>query len=398
MHKQEFEGLLKRYLNGTCTDEEKTVVEDWYNRRMAASSSNIATTHIEQDVLEVRKRLLQSAKIKPMLTWKRAVAAVAVLAISAYLYWYVIDPLHGHGLVKEMAALETTALDVLPGGNRATIVLASGRWLALSPNQQGIVVGDNGIYYEDGTLVYVPAEHGTANYGDSVFRTGSNRWEVEVPNDYDVLTTPKGGQYQLTLPDGTRVLMNAATSLAYTAANDADERRVYLDGEAYFDVAKDEKRPFKVFTSGQEVEVLGTQFNINSYADEPTVKTTLLNGSVKVTGTKARKQLILQPGEQADLDGDGRLRASAASPEVALAWKNGTFCFDDTDIETIMRQLARWYDVSVRFEGEAPNIKLWGKVYRNANASQALEILEYFGLRYRIQGDDDVKVITIFNN
>jgi ferric-dicitrate binding protein FerR (iron transport regulator) len=172
------------------------------------------------------------------------------------------------------------------------------------------------------------------------------------------------------------------------------ERKVELSGEAYFEVAKNLQQPFKVQTVNQVVEVLGTHFNINSYADEPSVRTTLLEGAVKVLSNKTGDAEILKPGQQSTLS-QNTLSVVNVDAEKAVAWKNGLFDFNGSDIQSVMRQFSRWYNVVVEFEGKVPDIKLWGKVYRNENASEALALLGHFNLKYRLEEKGGVEKVII---
>src|SRR5690606_32150664 len=162
-----------------------------------------------------------------------------------------------------------------------------------------------------------------------------------------------------------------------------------------FEVAKNEKQPFKVVTDRQELLVLGTHFNINSYEDEPDVKTTLLEGSVKVSAFQTKQTILLKPGEQAALKRSGKLKVAQINAENAIAWKSGLFQFQGSGIQEALRQMARWYDITIEFEGAVPDIQLWGEVHRKANALEALEILSYFDLKYKILATGNTKKIIV---
>ena len=202
---------------------------------------------------------------------------------------------------------------------------------------------------------------------------------------YNTITIPNGGQYQLILADGTKVWLNAASSLKFPTAFPGKQRTVELTGEAYFEVAKNKNQPFNVKTPTQTVQVLGTHFNINAYSNEPFVKTTLLEGSVNVSS--AGGSLLLKPGQQALLNNSGlaTLKDDVDTDE-AIAWRNGLFQFNDVDIKTIMRQVARWYDVDVEFKGQVPAYTFHGKISRNLNASTVLKIFELSGINFTIEG------------
>jgi len=388
MDKEALNELLKRYLADECTDEERAFVEALYHK-VGNSALRIAEQEIESDLMEVRGRLTRHSAYG-IKGWMRYAAAAAILVmvttVSIYFIpWKDVAPSSRNQVSMAIGG------DIPPGGNRAILTLADGRTIDLSVEQAGIIIGD-GIMYMDGSLVtnQKPEEADPEN--------SNSDSGLPAPGSRPLtLSTPKGGQYQMILPDGTKVWLNAASSLSYAPTNTGKKRIVHLEGEAYFEVAKDENRPFSVITEDQVIEVLGTHFNINSYADEPVRKTVLLEGSVKVTSKAGNGDVVLKPGEQAALEADSRLHVSRVPVEDAIAWKNGLFRFDNTDIETIMRQLARWYDVEVVFEGKKPAIKLWGEVYRSVDAAQALEILTYFDLKYRIETKNGVKRIVIYS-
>ena len=207
---------------------------------------------------------------------------------------------------------------------------------------------------------------------------------------YNAISTPRGGKFQITLSDGSRVWLNAASSLRFPVHFVGGERRVELKGEGYFEVAKDKSRPFIVDVAGkEEVEVLGTHFNINSYSDEASVNTTLLEGSVsiKVNGSKEPKLLV--PGQQFMLFNSGKSKIHEdANLEETIAWKEGKFHFGESmDLEQVMRQIGRWYDVDIEYEGEISGIHLGGTISRNVSASKVFEMLEMTGVaKFRIDG------------
>ncbi len=302
-----------------------------------------------------------------------AAAVLVVVTASVWIFQgqvmdYLFKGMHGRSGVVNVK-------DFAPGTNRATLTLADGRTIELSAEHAGVVMGD-GITYLDGSDVL----------------SGSSAQTHTLS-----LTTPKGGTYQITLPDGTAVWLNAASRLTYHEDNLARQRVVELDGEAFFQVKSAKDRPFKVRTKGQEVDVLGTSFNVNSYPDEPTIRTTLVDGALKVTGMATQQAVLLAPGQQATLDRGHRVHVDEVRVEDAVAWKSGMFSFNNTDIEAIVRQLSRWYDVEVVFQGNSPHINLWGEVYRDVNASEALDILHYFGLRYRVEQHGNSQRIVIYN-
>lgn len=265
--------------------------------------------------------------------------------------------------------------DIAPGGDKATLTLADGSVLSLNDIKSGSVAEQAGI-------IITKTGDGQVRYE---LKTAAEESALHKPA-YNTISTPRGGQFQVVLPDGTHVWLNSASSLRYPVYFDGKERRVELTGEGYFEVAKNKKMPFKVSTGNQVVTVLGTRFNINSYKEGASIKTTLLEGSVKINTTAENntQAVFLSPGQQAQVNKDNDVQVVQVNPANATAWKNGLFQFEDTNIRDVMQEFSRWYDVDFEFEGDGSDINLKGHVYRNVNAVEALEILSYFNLKYRI--------------
>lgn len=296
-----------------------------------------------------------------------AAAAAACILLAVGFFYFTTENERIGGVVH--------VVDIPPGGNRAQLVLSNGKTLTLSESNEAIVIEGKAITYEDGTPV-LSEEQDLSTEGQTA--------------DYASLVTPKGGQYQIVLPDGSRVWLNAASELRYPVNFDADARVVELEGEAYFEVAhvsgaKGKSLPFLVRTRNQVVRVLGTSFNLSAYADDAETTTTLLEGSVEVL-SEAGIGTRLVPGEQSRLN-QGNFNVRRVDVSQSIAWTNGFFQFDGADIETVMRQIGRWYDVEVRFEGEPERRRITGKAYRNANASQVLEILHHLEIPFRMEKD-----------
>ena len=249
-----------------------------------------------------------------------------------------------------------------PGRNQAVLTLADGSTVLLDQVRKGLLAQQGGSQVQktaDGQLRYAAGEATTPTL---LFNT---------------VATPRGGQYQLTLPDGSQVWLNAASSLRFPVAFAGAERRVELTGEAYFEVAKDARHPFKVTARGAEVTVLGTHFNVQAYDDEPALATTLLEGAVRLN--LGAQQALLRPGQQAQARPDGTIQVREVDVQHAVAWKNGYFVFNDEPIEAIMRQVARWYDVDVRCQGTLTNKDFNGKISRYKDAADVLRVLELTG-------------------
>lgn len=302
-----------------------------------------------------------------------AVTVAAVLTTVGY-FW-----LQGKSKPATTAPVAQTNInDVLPGGNKAILKLSDGKTIVLDNAQNGLLAQQGAVQIEK--------QEGALSYSSNALATTA---------DYNTLATPAGGQFQIKLPDGTKVWLNAASSITYPTAFTGDERRVTITGEGYFEVAKDASKPFKVTIASQNgtqkpaaVEVLGTHFNINAYDDEAAVKTTLLEGKVKfVNNQENNRSVILKPGQQAQVNEAGQLQVkSHTDMEEVVAWKNGEFLFQRADIGTLMRQVARWYDIEVHYPNGKPKDKFSGKIGRNVNLSQLLEILKYSEVRFELKG------------
>jgi len=315
-----------------------------------------------RDVVEMQRRRRRFF-IRP-LGWA---AAAAILILLAGGLWFARKD-------SDSPRVVSLVHDAAPGGDKAVLTLGDGSTVRLDEMRAG-VVGRQAraqlIKSKDAQLQYQPAG-GEENV------------------QYNVLATPRGGQYKLVLPDGTKVWLNAATSIRYPTAFTGDHREVELKGEAYFEVADNAAMPFRVrVLKGDEkdpmlVEVLGTHFNIMGYADEPVTRTTLLEGAVRVRKDDAA--VTIRPGEQARLNGDGSLVVVKADVEEAVAWKNGLFKFEEADIRQVMRQLSRWYDLEVVYTHGVPGDRFQGEMYRNVNVSGVLKILEASGVRFTVEG------------
>lgn len=310
---------------------------------------------IDKPKHSARKILMNSIK------WASAAAVFIVLSFAAYI-----------SLNKKKEHVFVT--DIAPGKNKAVLTLADGKKISLSDAITGDIAKEAGLSITktaDGELVYNIAE--SENIEDSRLNT---------------ITTPKGGQWQIKLPDGSTVWLNAASSIQYPLnIGKADQRVVKLDGEAYFEVAKDKLHPFIVETDKQSVEVLGTHFNINSYRDEIVTKTTLLEGSVRVLHKSTSETEVLKPGEQSIVSASG-IDVKDADVDEAIAWKEGYFKFSNEKQVSVLRKLARWYNVEVEYaDPEAKEVMYYGTVSRFEKISKVLRKFEQTGeVRFDIKG------------
>jgi ferric-dicitrate binding protein FerR (iron transport regulator) len=354
--------------------------------RVAADDGRVAAGERKAGVIVMRSK-----------KWVAVAAAVILLLLTGGGWLLFYKGGQRTGIPQAVAV----AKDAAPGRDKAVLTLADGSTVDLDSAKEGWI-GRQGasqvIKRGGGQLAYqVKTGNGNAATANGNAVT-SNDHAVTANGDagqYNILTTPRGGQYQLILPDGSKVWLNAASSIRYPTAFTGGERVVELKGEAYFEVVKNAARPFRVSVvncgqqhgSGGEamqVEVLGTHFNIMAYTDEQTIRTTLLEGSVRVRRGAVAK--LVKPGEQARLDGAGSLKVAPADTQEAVAWKDGLFKFNEATIDQVMRQLSRWYDVEVVYVNPPPKDLFRGEMYRNVNASAVLKVLEVSGVHFRVEG------------
>jgi len=371
--------LAEKWMNGSITSAEATEFSNWYHKDQ--DEPVFVEPEFAPDELTQRNRMLAtvrwdagSIKLAPgnlRRSVKWAVAASIALIAGIAGYFYISD-------IREMRANRASiyANDVNPGKNTATLTLANGKTVVLSDAKAGVVIDASSLAYSDGEKLNISSESGQLS--------GAKAMQIN---------TPKGGQYQVILPDGTKVWLNAASSLEFPASfAGMAKRTVRLDGEAYFEVKKlSQDIPFVVGTAKQEVEVLGTHFNIDAYEKDRNSKTTLLEGSVRVSSVVADLSRgaaeVLKPGEQSVLS-NGRIKVAEIDTEEAVAWKNGLFMFSGQDLESIMKEVERWYDVEVVFENDNLKKQVFrGTISRFKKISQLLEVLESTGsVHFKMEG------------
>jgi ferric-dicitrate binding protein FerR (iron transport regulator) len=379
LNKEQLAALYSKYIDNKCTGEElQILIEELGAEEEELQEAMIYSlfdeTWDQQEVLPGEHPLPdlplivpEPARVLPMNNrsrkWWRIAAAAAVFCLvigGAYLWQR-----HQQEYTGTIAGLQ----DVKPGGNKATLTLADGSIIALDSVQKGILT-------QQGSTKVIKLDSGQLAY---------NGGKGETEPSYNILSTPRGGQFRVTLPDGTKVWLNAASRLRFPTAFKGISRLVELSGEAYFEVAKDAFMPFKVVVNNMEVQVLGTHFNIMAYEDEPEVKTTLLEGAVKVI--KGANNSVLKPGEQASIQNKAeKIDVAKVDVKDVIAWKEGWFRFTGEDITVILRQLSRWYDVEVSYEGTVPQAHIEGEVPSDMNLSQVIRVLELSGVHAKLQG------------
>ena len=404
--------LIFKHLNGRLTEQEKEELDRWIqeNDQNKALFARLTDEHNlvsqlndfsfsnkdeawERIVLETgfRKNSHTSAVYR---SWLKYAAAAILLIISGVTLFKILNTRDN---MENQIAVTSQKPDLLPGKNKAVLTLADGSEILLDEVSKGQIARQENILItktDDGQLVYTLNKTKNPESGTAAIPTFNN------------ISTPRGGQYKVILPDGSKVWLNAASTLKYPTEFSDTGRKVELKGEAYFEIAKAEyikdgrkhRIPFLVLSAGQSVEVLGTRFNVNSYANERNVTTTLVEGSVRVISAtnktdnireKAGHEIMLRPGEQSRLSLAGKDPVpvvSKADMDEVIAWKNGEFQFKNADIQTIMRQISRWYDVEVEFQGKIPDTKYRGKIPRNVPVSQLFEILQTSGVNFKIEG------------
>lgn len=364
--------LANKWLEKTISSEEYLEINLWYNESLDAPIKIPSDFAESEEAL--RQRILNAVQkhtnSKPTIKlWPRIVAAASIVICMGIGYYFYTntDSSSTEIMVKN---------DIGPGGNKAILTLADGSRITLTDSKNGDLAVQSEIKItktNDGQLIY------------TIYGLPKNNNKATIA--YNTIETPMGGTYQLRLPDGTKIWLNAASIIKYPVsfASQKERRITLLNGEAYFEVAKDKKHPFIVQSDQQEVEVLGTHFNISSYDDESSVKTTLIEGSVKVYNKL--ESVILRPNQQASLSKNGIVISSDLSTDDVIAWKNGLFSFDDEPIESVMNKIARWYNVDIDFQSKNSNQVFTGTVSRFENVSKVLEKLELTGVvHFKIKG------------
>ncbi|MRG45739.1 DUF4974 domain-containing protein [Chitinophaga sp. SYP-B3965] len=366
-HEEELRSLFRKYMEKDCSEEEL--------RLLMSYSEEEAFLPVWQEMMEeikeerpaeelyglykpaIDKVYAQIVKPKPkIIRYWWAAAASLLLLFSAGAYLWIQQPAK-QVLVKQ---------DVQPGTNKAMLTLADGTVIPLdSTGNQVLQQGTAAIRKQGGQLIY-------------------DVQETTTEITYNTLNTPRGGQFRITLPDGTNVWLNAASSLRYPTAFIGKERAVEITGEAYFEVAKNAAMPFRLKVAGQmDIEVLGTSFNVTAYKDEPSIKTKLIEGAIRM---RAKDQsLVLSPGQQAELTSTGLLRMLNDNKPIQTTAKDGFFTFNQADLPTVMRQLARWYDLEIIYEEGIPEAEFTGDIDKSLTLDQVLKGLSRNRIHYKIE-------------
>jgi len=363
--------LLEKYHNGTCNEQERAAVEAWYNFYGVNAESSLLTEDLDARKQMIWKKVQSDYKAPKVfkLNFKQIVAAACLLIVSGFAIYFYNEKQSENKLAKG-----SYAQHILPGKQGATLTLANGKKIKLTEATKGELAMESGVTIakgENGEVVYTVHER---------VATLQNKGKLNE------LSTAKGETYQIQLPDGTKVWLNAASSLKFPTAFVGAERNVELIGEAYFEVSKNKLKPFTVLAEGTKVAVLGTHFNVMAYNNEKLVKTTLLEGAVQLS--KGGSKVILKPGQEGKIGNqDTDFKVENVDATSAVAWKNGLFLLEDESLESIMRKIERWYDVEVVYKDVDKGLLFGGSVSRYDSVSEVLDKLELTGgLHFKIEG------------
>ena len=375
--KKAFIKIIKKYLKGKASDSEVSFLEKYYNHFEKESSvTSLLSDHNKEilnrelfaGILQKTTKKKKTFRLSKISWYKQAAAALIVLFIGLGTYYNFIATNDSETTVITTPVLAKK--DLPPGGNRAILTLSNGSIVVLDSTGNGFVT------QQSNTQIVKTAK------GQLSYTALNQNSKVLV---YNSVTTPRGGQYQLVLPDGTKVWLNASSSIHFPVAFVGKERKVTITGEAYFEVAKDKKKPFIVSSANMDIEVLGTHFNVSAYTEESNVKTTLLEGSVKINNKKS--EVYLLPGQQSQLNGAGQFSVkNNIDLDKEIAWTKGKFQFNSNTIQEIMLQLSRWYDVEVIYQGKVSSETFSAIVKRSSNISQVLKLMEASGVKFEIEG------------
>jgi ferric-dicitrate binding protein FerR (iron transport regulator) len=365
--------LANKWLEGTIDEEEKKAFEEWYNQ----DEAHIIQWGKPEDRDTLRDRLFDSIerKIKvrePKIRYLRpgrllryAAASSIIVLLTMVGYFFINRSIN---LKKSPSGISRVSKDILPASNAALLTLGDGSVIRLEKSKSGKI--------PDQAFTQI------TNLGDHL------TYKVKTASKqifYNTLSTPKGTQYSIQLPDGSLVWLNAGSSLRFPSSFIEKNRRVELTGEGYFEVEKNKEKPFIVVVEGMEVQVLGTHFNIKAYDNENSVNTSLLEGSVKLT--RGNTLQFIKPGQRLQVTRKGQMfMEDNADMDQVIAWKMGIFNFNNASLETVMREISRWYDVDIVYEKDIPDIKFWGEIQRDLKLADVLEILNKMEVHFKIEG------------
>lgn len=383
MKNSEFKKLLENYFAGNLDETQKSRLFQHYDALRKEEFPGWDDNELgneEQVKSDIYKRVVKRIRDRRNRLIYLSAAAIFFVCFIPLYFFKVKDDL------TENSPLLVKKEQLLPGSDKAVLILEDGSQIELDQAENGVLTSQGGIKVQktkDGHLSYI---------------VNAENEDKEQELSFNTIKTPKAGQYQIQLSDGTKVWLNALSSIRFPSKFMGNERRVEITGEVFFEVAKDKMKPFRVYSSNQVIEVLGTQFNINSYGENNPSKTTLVEGSIRIAnGEKIDNPANMRtmvPGEQAIINaGSKAINIKQVDTDEIMAWKNGFFQFNNEDIQSVMSQIERWYDVHVKYEGLQKSKRITGKINRKVDAYKILEMLHYFGVNYTVEG----KTIIIRN-
>jgi transmembrane sensor len=377
MHPNNIQILIEKYFAGTITPEEQGFLDEWYQKQSNKKVDWIFENLDNEDRL--RERIF--ANIEDALqvknynktrqnSWYRIAVAASILVtlgVGSY-FWYQAKNVQPAAVAK---VIKNYTNDITPGGNKALLTLADGSKISLDDSGNGVVV-------QQGSVIINKETNGKLVY--------NNPENIAEKNSINILQTPRGGQYQLVLTDGTKIWLNSESSLKYPSQFTGPVRVVELTGEAYFEVAKNAKVPFQVKVNNMLVDVLGTHFNVKAYQDEASINTTLLEGSVKVI--KGNNTRYITPGQQVSINNNSEsFSIRNADIDEVMSWQRGYYVFKSRTIKSIMQEISRWYDVEIVYQGDTNDLTFSGKISRFKNISEVLGLLELTGdIHFKLEG------------
>lgn len=372
MNENEILALLKKYQEGTLSNEDKDKVDAWYLHKASNSNLQLNEYELEDSYEYLKAKLPLKQETKVIRIWPRVAVAASIAVLLGTGIFYFTKP------KEQIPQVAEKPQEIAPGGNRGILTLSNGKQIVLADISAKDTIAKEG---EEDEVTIKMGANGVITY---IINPNTDASKADA-NLFNTLSTPTGGQYNIVLADGTKVYLNAVSSIKYPTQFNGDQRIVELDGEAYFEVAKNKNKPFIVKSGDQDIEVLGTHFNVHAYDNESVVKTTLLEGSVAVN--YKNQKAILKPGQQSNVsDKFNKITIKQVDTEAAIAWKNGRFKFDNADLKTVMRQLERWYGIKVEYRGDVPDVRFNGGTFMNKNLSEVLKVLELSNIKFKVEG------------
>lgn len=386
MQKKEVQILVEKYLHNVASKEETEKLFQWYWTESGRGSEweldrfqseEQLKSLIYSKIMEQKDSAVDAPKRKFSYSmYGMALATTILIFLCSVLYFHSSEPQESKNIEgKTNSQIESD--DIQPGGNKAVLTLADGTKIELDGLEKGLLVNQGGIKVHKNT-------DGIIEYTFSLQDNHSPELTQKSEQIYNTIETPIGGKYQLNLADGTKVWLNSSSTIRFPIAFTEANREVELKGEAYFEVSKHFGKKFSVRSANQSVEVLGTHFNINAYSDEKSIKTTLLEGEVRVIELNTKDSKLLKPGQQSMVSKS--IRVEQIDTQAEIAWKEGYFNFKNAEVQTVMRQLGRWYGVTTRYEGSIPNNHFSGALSTELTLLEVLEVLEKSNIHFRLEG------------